>query len=320
MFTLFFEERDGLSAVEQAVYHAEELATLFSDPIFRYVIVNIEVAPTTGRVHWQGYMELMRTSRFAYIKAQVPLLEDAHFEVRMGTSDEAIAYCSKLDSRHPDVNRFYEVGQRSGGQGHRSDLETLANFVKEGKSVREIAEEMPGMYIRYHGGIAAMMAAVAPEPVAEVDFQPRPWQQLILDFLETEPNDRTIFWVTDSQGGNGKSRLTNFLVRNHKAQALSGRLQDMTYAYSMEPSRIVCFDITRAAADCSKHLYTMGESLKNGWLFVQKYQSRRVFFQPPHVIYFSNSTWDHSLFSKDRVVEITLTPGNWDITYWADEE
>ena len=55
----------------------------------------------------------------------------------------------------------------------------------------------------------------------------------------------------------------------------------------------------------------MGEALKSGFVFTTKYQSRQVTFKPPHVIYFSNASWDREKFSHDRVVEIDLNAPQW---------
>jgi len=172
--------------------------------------------------------------------------------------------------------------------------------------MREIAEELPAVYIRYHGGIGALKAALEDNVVPEEGFEPRPWQQQLLESLTQPADDRTVIWVTDTQGGAGKSRLTRHLIRNHGALSLSGKVADMSYAYSMQRAPIVCFDITRAAAEYATCLYSMGEKLKDGVLFITKYQSRQIVFQPPHVVYFSNQTWDRTKFSLDRVKEIVI--------------
>ncbi|KAF5825558.1 hypothetical protein DUNSADRAFT_8697, partial [Dunaliella salina] len=100
-------------------------------------------------------------------------------------------------------------------------------------------------------------------------------------------------------GGAGKSRLAKHLVMNHNAVILSGKLQDMCYVYRKQP--IVVFDITRASADHTVHLYSMAEFLKNGLFLSTKYESRQVVFPPPHVIFFSNSHPDFDKWSRDRV-------------------
>lgn len=309
MFTVFFADHNVGTAFEQALFWAHNLGEVFANEIFRYVIVNIEVAPTTGAIHWQGYMELNRPSRFAYLKNLHHLLADAHFEARMGTQSEAISYCSKSDTRHPDVAIPYQYGQPSPGMGHRSDMDSLSELVTSGKSRKEIAQTMPGMFIRYHHGIAALQAALdEPEAEPDVDFIPRPWQKTIIDTVTAPADDRTILWVTDEQGGQGKTRLATHLVLSHGGIELSGKLPDMILAYMNCRASIVLFDISRAQADFSNHIYSMAEKLKSGRLMNSKYSSRQFTFRPPHVIIFSNSSWDRTKLSLDRVKETVLQP------------
>lgn len=308
MVTVFFPDSDAMSEAEQAFYWAAVLDEVFSDPIYKYACINIEVCPHTGRVHWQGYVECIRPARYTQLQRSHPVFATAHYEPRLGTQEEAISYCSKVDSRHPDARGPYTWGVKAVGQGHRSDIDDLTALVVQGKSTREIAETMPGMYMRYYNGIAALQAAIDSADEPETDFQPRPWQQKVLDTLSAEPDDRTIYWVTDAQGGQGKTRLATHLIRNYGGIELSGKMADMTYAYSQGKQRVVIFDISRAAADMTGHIYSMAEKLKCGRLMNTKYQSRMVTFRPPHVIIFSNSTWDREKFSHDRVKETVLQP------------
>lgn len=228
----------------------------------------------------------------------------------MGTQAEAISYCSKTATRHPDVPAPFEFGVKSPGQGHRSDLDSLSELVASGKSRKQIAEIMPGMYIRYHSGIAALQAALDEDDEQDDSaFQPRPWQADVITTLQQQPDDRTIMWITDTQGGQGKTRLATHLIKQHGGIELSGKLADMTYAFMQQKSsRIVIFDISRAQADFSDHIYTMAEKLKSGRLMNSKYGSKQFTFSPPHVIIFSNASWDRSKLSLDRVRETTLQP------------
>lgn len=308
MCTVFFPQDDAISESEQAFYWAAVLDDVFSDPLYKYACINIEVCPRSARVHWQAYIELHRPARFTQLQRTHPVFATAHYQPRMGTQAEAIAYCSKVESRHPDAAGPYVYGEKAVGQGHRSDLDDLTALVAQGASMRQIAEAMPGMVIRYHHGIAALQNALEEEDGPEDGFEPRPWQQTVIDSMTAVPDDRTIYWVTDAQGGQGKTRLATHLIRNYGAIELSGKMADMTYAYSQGKQRIVIFDISRAAADMTGHIYSMAEKLKCGRLMNTKYQSRMVTFKPPHVIIFSNSSWDRTKFSHDRVKETLLPP------------
>lgn len=308
VFTLHFADSADFSAEELALFHAHDLSTVFQSPLFKYVIVNVETCPETQRIHWQGYMELGSSVRFAQVKREAPLLETAHFERRRGTREQAVEYCSKTESQ---LAGPFTYGSMEVGQGYRSDLAEAAAAVAAGKTAQQLAELYPETYIRYHSGLAALSAALNSKPEPEVGFVAKSWQQHLLSLIGQEADDRKIIWVTDTVGGRGKTRLAHHLMRNYGAMRLSGKMADMAYAWALAPAPVAVFDITRAAAECSGHLYSMGEALKSGFVFTTKYQSRQVTFKPPHVIYFSNASWDREKFSHDRVVEIDLNAPQW---------
>lgn len=58
----------------------------------RALVIGREVCPTTGKVHYQGYVRFSTAVRFSWWKNQFPT---AHVEARKGTEAEAAAYCRK---------------------------------------------------------------------------------------------------------------------------------------------------------------------------------------------------------------------------------
>ena len=67
-------------------------------PHFRYFVAQKEKAPDTGRLHWQGYVEVKEKCRIKKMK-EVLGCPSAHLEPRRGSQEEAIAYCTKEESR-----------------------------------------------------------------------------------------------------------------------------------------------------------------------------------------------------------------------------
>lgn len=193
------------------------------------------------------------------------------------------------------------------GQGARSDVSSLVSGVLSGESDRSLALAYPEAYVRLSRGVQDLRAAIQTRP-ADSSFVPRSWQQGVISQVLGDADDRHILWVRDSLGGQGKSRLTRYLCLEKGAMSLSGRLADMMYAFSQAPAPIVIFDISRAQAEHSDHLYTMAEHLKNGQFFSTKYNSRCVFFTPPHVLFFANTMYDQCKWSADRVKLIDLDP------------
>lgn len=262
----------------------------------RYCIFQLE-SGESGTLHYQGYVEYNRPVRVSSIQAIWP---GVHVERRLGSRDQARDYSRKEDTR---VEGPWERGAWSdGGQGHRTDIShAVSTLVAHG--VKRVAKDHPEAFVKYHRGFRALAAELEENPKDDA-FTPRYWQQSLLDAIAPSPDDRTIFWVTDTHGGKGKSRLAKHLVLSHGAVHLEGRIQDMAYAYNKEP--IALFDVSRAAAEHSDHLYSMAEKLKNGVVVSTKYESVQKIFSPPHVIFFSNQSWDRSKFTNDRVIEFDL--------------
>lgn len=102
-----------------------------------------------GTPHLQGYLQLKQRQRLSYLKK---LDSHAHWEVRRGTHQEAVEYCSKEDTRQEGP---WTYGTPTMGQGQRSDLQALKKALEEGKTERDIAtnEELFPSWLRYHRAI-----------------------------------------------------------------------------------------------------------------------------------------------------------------------
>lgn len=289
-----FQSRAWCFTLNNPSFPAEDLPSFDHE---RYVSWQLERG-ANGTPHIQGYIELTKPQSLAAMKRWLPT---AHWEKREGTPDEARDYTRKEDSREEGP---FERGSFGGSQGKRTDLANAVDALRAG-GMKRVREEHPTAYVKFHRGLHALAKGIeADNRETDDDFVPRPWQSRVLDLLKAPADDRHIIWVTDTQGNKGKSRLARHLVLNHKAVILEGRVQDMAYAYNKEP--IVVIDITRAQADNTKHLYSFAEKLKNGMLVSTKYESEMKIFKPPHVIFFSNTSWDEELWSQDRVKEIDL--------------
>lgn len=113
------------------------------------LVAQEEICPTTQRLHFQAYVRFKNSVRLAQVKSIFG--SGVHAELRKGTEMEAIAYCSKLETRKPDTSPFFfgEMGK----QGVRSDLEEIKTMIIQKKSEKEIAEAHFGDYLRYYKGI-----------------------------------------------------------------------------------------------------------------------------------------------------------------------
>jgi len=119
-----------------------------------YHIAQLESAPTTGALHWQGYVELDRPARFTQVKNWLNM-GAAHVEASRGTVEQNIAYCSKQESRaDPDVLPTV-LGVPSAGQGERTDLSSAVAIVRSARGLRGVLEDMPETFVRHHRGLTA---------------------------------------------------------------------------------------------------------------------------------------------------------------------
>ena len=100
----------------------------FNENQMKYLVVGKEICPTTGKEHWQGYVELKNAKTFSAIKK---LFKDnkLHLEERKGNALQASNYCKK-------DGKYIEFGELS-SQGVRSDLVALKDDILAGKKLHK---------------------------------------------------------------------------------------------------------------------------------------------------------------------------------------
>jgi len=112
----------------------------------QYACVGKEIGKKKGVPHLQGFVYFVNAVRKTTVTS---LLERAHWERMWGTAEEASDYCKK-------DRDFWEKGVLPLKQGKRTDLDEVAGQVRNGASLAEIAEEAPGMFVRYSKGLTAL--------------------------------------------------------------------------------------------------------------------------------------------------------------------
>lgn len=265
----------------------------------RYMIYQEEVG-ANGTTHYQGYLELSKASRMAAIK-KWPGFESAHLEVRRGTQDQAIAYCKKKDDTYrAGPWEFGEIVK----QGHRSDLKRVHEMVKDGKTDREICDEMPGDYIRYSRGIKAMRSLYVFDRCQAPDMGSglTDWQNEVIAFLEEPVKRRRIIWIWSDASNQGKSTFRDYVQYLYKEKFLLGgdRMMDTLYAYDQHS--VIWFDIPRQMPlDAS--LTSQLEALSDGGIRLStKYEATSKFISA-HVVVTCNRPPPHEKLPQ-RLVEI----------------
>lgn len=121
----------------------------------KYVVFQKE-SGAEGTQHYQGYVLFGSQQRLSAVKK---LNGRAHWEPRRGTHEQAKAYCMKEDTR---VEPPIELGEEP-RPGARSDIERLVELSKDlNNSVKDIIEECPAEFAKYHKAVMAIRAAYVP--------------------------------------------------------------------------------------------------------------------------------------------------------------
>jgi len=103
-----------------------------------------EKCPTTGKEHWQYYLEFNSQYRMVSIKTYVQD-PSCHIEERKKVREAICKYVWKDES---------SLGERMEGgsekkPGHRSDLDGMYFMCKEGKPLRDVLDTYTGMGLRH---------------------------------------------------------------------------------------------------------------------------------------------------------------------------
>lgn len=129
-----------------------ETATLPATLPYKFITWQAETGEN-GTPHLQGYVIFETKKTLTAVKS---LLPRAHWEVRKGTHDEAVAYCNKVDTRS-DGPWTYGIPPQP---GKRTDLEDVAKLIQTGSTLQQVAEIYPVQFIKYHRGFTALKLAL----------------------------------------------------------------------------------------------------------------------------------------------------------------
>lgn len=262
--------------------------------VVRYGIYGKEVGEA-GTPHLQGFVILNQPARLTALKA---LLGDGiHAEFAKGTSKQASIYCKKEGD-------FFEYGDFPGTQGKRTDIDHFVDWVKlqDAKPTdREIASNFPTIWTRYPRLIQLVDNIWPSANLLAPGFELNEWQQELDGQLRLEPDDRTIIFVVDSQGGAGKSMFCRHQLTFHPAETQIlklGKRDDLSYALD-ESKRVFLFDIPRLGM--AYFQYNVVEQIKDRIVFSTKYMTRsKVIQHDAHVVVFCNEQPDMNAMTGDR--------------------
>lgn len=277
------------------------------DSNVRYIVFGEEVGDS-GTPHLQGYLQLHNEERMALLNPRL-FGNRAHLQLARGTAEQNKRYCTK------DATNIYERGTPRGGKGSRTDLDLVHDAIKAGKSYDEVSTEYFSTVSRCDRFVRQKImdrdrtAAMSSLKTEMQSTTLRPWQEALFRSLSESPDPRSVMWLWESQGGQGKSFMARYLMATTSTLVLeAGKKFDLAHIVATThpfPS-IIVFDLARTTApeEGASHrldsVYSMMESLKNGYMISTKYNSTTLVFKIPHVVVFANFPPDESKMSCDR--------------------
>jgi len=143
-------------------YLGEDVQLLESKLYYQYLVIGEEIGES-GTPHLQGYVEFAKQIRAGSL---FKINKNVHWEPRRCDNGKVAAdYCKKgsqtkkewkqLGTKGPNFGKdavVHEFGEMK-AQGKRNDLNRVYDDIKDGKSLREIMDNNPVAYMKYHGGI-----------------------------------------------------------------------------------------------------------------------------------------------------------------------
>ena len=134
-----------------------------------------------------------------------------------------------------------------------------------------------------------------------------PWQLNILKIFEETPDDRTINWIYEKEGGVGKTVLIKYILNNYENVVFlsGGCTKDVINQIvlrdenDLDPPEIVIFGLTREGGEKGIS-YNALEQIKDGLVNCGKYKGGTVCFNPPHLLVFANVEPEINKLSKSR--------------------
>jgi len=128
-----------------------EAHVLIMDERVQYLVWQREKAPTTGTIHFQGWLYLKKKTTKSTVKEILVAIgaKNAHFELCRGSPRSNYDYCIKAETA---LDGPYELGKKP-FQGERTDLEELKADLLSNVPMADISERHFSAFIRYHRGI-----------------------------------------------------------------------------------------------------------------------------------------------------------------------
>lgn len=263
-----------------------------------YLVYGREVGES-GTPHLQGYLILTSRRHLAGVRNLIS--DRGHFAISRGTPAQASDYCKKGGDYFEFGNFPTRATPKTGITEFCNWLKTLTSFPSE----REIANAFPNLWIRYQSKLVDLAVHIVPRIVLE-NGELREWQSNLEESLSLEPDDRSILFYIDQDGGTGKSWFCRYMLSKYDTVQIlsSGKRDDLAFCIDITKS-VFLFNVPRGGMEYLQ--YTILEQLKDRVIFSPKYWSQtKILLKKSHVVVFCNEQPDLTKMSADRYKLINI--------------
>lgn len=112
-------------------------------PLCSAVAFQLEAAPTTGYLHYQGCMELTNKKRFGWIQQHIRKFE--YLAPMVGTPKQAWSYATKLETRQAGPWTYGEPY----GESEKKPVQMFVEDVVKGLNDSALVDQHPSSFLRY---------------------------------------------------------------------------------------------------------------------------------------------------------------------------
>lgn len=262
----YFPIGDDISMVQLISYINEH--TEKENHGITYMIAGLEKCPTSGKVHYQGYVYFKNAKTLTAVKKQ---LGNAHYEAARGTPLESKTYCSK-------DGQYHEYGSCPLSQVEKGDesraMYTLAIGLAEQDRMEELKSYSPSLYLRHYSTFQRIAISKL-----------RPPNDL------TKPTGIWLFGLS----GSGKSYLT----RNLGYSLYDKLLNKWWDGYQLQP--IVLLDDLDPKN--TMHLHGMLKRWCDQYSFTCETKGGIKTYRPPCIVFTSQYTIERCFQDSSETIE-----------------
>lgn len=269
-----------------------------------YCVAAKETGMITGKTHVHIFIYCQtqqRVSRAVKIFKGKP-----HIEICYGTVEQNRDYLRKQGT---DRDTYYEPHEwvpkeKKKKMNFAEIIKIFCDGAKKGLTPQEVYKDndtLKGAYAYHYQKIDRMIEKDKQTEIEDqfkeswASWQPKLWQQEILDIVKETPDFRKIYWYYGPPNI-GKSQISFYIEDTMDALRVE-KTDYVNMAKLWTGQKIVIFDLPLAYKDVD---YTLLESVKSGRIMSTKYEPIRKKFIRPHLIVFANFKPDTSMLSEDR--------------------